>query len=155
MMFTYIAMNRFTKQVCQCSTHYTSCKLNIYLILKCIVDAIFVVDFCESYQCDLFLLQFCFYYLQIVMIHKEKVARREIGELTTNKAATRLPGIKNPGIIFPEKQETPVKYVRKPIDYTVLDTIGHGVKVTIQPLSVSVCLTTYLMLLVDIVNMLL
>ena len=63
------------------------------------------------------------------MIHKEKVARREIGELTTNKAATRLPGIKNPGIIFPEKQETPVKYVRKPVDYTMLDSIGHGVKV--------------------------
>jgi len=67
--------------------------------------------------------------LQIVMIHKEKVARREIGELTTNKATTRLPGVKHPGIIFPEKPETQVKYVRKPIDYTLLDGIGHGVKV--------------------------
>jgi len=66
--------------------------------------------------------------MQIVMIHKEKVARREIGELTTNKATTRLPGVKHPGIIFPEKPELQVKYVRKPIDYTVLDVIGHGVK---------------------------
>ena len=67
--------------------------------------------------------------MQIVMIHKEKVARREIGELTTNKATTRLPGVKHPGIIFPEKPETQVKYVRKAIDYTLLDGIGHGVKV--------------------------
>ena len=65
------------------------------------------------------------------MIHKEKVARREIGELTTNKATTRLPGVKHPGIIFPEKPEMQVKYVRKPIDYTVLDGIGHGVKVLV------------------------
>jgi len=69
--------------------------------------------------------------VQIVMIHKEKVARREIGELTTNKATTRLPGVKHPGIIFPEKPEMQVKYVRKPIDYTVLDGIGHGVKVLV------------------------
>ena len=70
------------------------------------------------------------------MIHKEKVARREIGELTTNKATSRLPGIKNPGIIFPEKQETPVKYVRKAIDYSVLDGIGHGVKVSYHQFAV-------------------
>jgi len=69
--------------------------------------------------------------MQIVMIHKEKVARREIGELTTNKTTARLPGVKHPGIIFPEKPETQVKYVRKAIDYTVLDGIGHGVKVLV------------------------
>lgn len=63
------------------------------------------------------------------MIHKEKVARREIGELTTNKSSTKPPGVKNPGIIFPEQQERPVKYVRKNIDYTVLDDLGHGVRV--------------------------
>jgi len=72
------------------------------------------------------------------MIHKEKVARREIGELTTNKTTTRLPGMKHPGIIFPEKPETQVKYVRKPIDYTVLDGIGHGVKVTVVTSSILV-----------------
>ena len=71
------------------------------------------------------------------MIHKEKVARREIGELTTNKATTRLPGVKHPGIIFPEKPETQVKYVRKAIDYTLLDGIGHGVKVVVTALETS------------------
>lgn len=76
--------------------------------------------------------------MQIVMIHKEKVARREIGELTTNKSTTRLPGVKHPGIIFPEKPEMQVKYVRKPIDYTMLDGIGHGVKVIIVVLTSTV-----------------
>ncbi|ELT87393.1 hypothetical protein CAPTEDRAFT_225412, partial [Capitella teleta] len=66
---------------------------------------------------------------QTVMIHKEKVARREIGVLTTNKTTSRPPGVKNPGIVFPDLPERPVKYVRKPIDYTVFDEIGHGVKV--------------------------
>ena len=63
------------------------------------------------------------------MIHKEKVARREIGELTANKSISRPPGVKNPGIIFPEQQERPVKYVRTPIDFTILNHIGCGVKV--------------------------
>ena len=27
--------------------------------------------------------------------------------------------------------ERPVRYIRKPIDYTVLDDVGHGVKVRI------------------------
>lgn len=65
---------------------------------------------------------------QIVMIHKEKVARREIGELTANKSITRPPGVKNPGIIFPEQQEKSLKYIRTPIDFSLLDGIGHGVK---------------------------
>ena len=64
------------------------------------------------------------------MIHKEKVARREIGVLTTNKTTSRPPGVKNPGIIFPDLPERPVKYVRKSIDYTQLDDIGHGVRVS-------------------------
>ena len=63
------------------------------------------------------------------MIHKEKVARREIGVLTTNKTTSRPQGVKNPGIIFPDQPERPIKYVRKPIDYTVFDEVGHGVKV--------------------------
>ncbi len=63
------------------------------------------------------------------MIHKEKVARREIGVLTTNKTTTRPQGVKNPGIIFPDQPERPIKYVRKPIDYTSLDEVGHGVRV--------------------------
>ncbi|KAK3610966.1 hypothetical protein CHS0354_000972 [Potamilus streckersoni] len=66
---------------------------------------------------------------ETVSIHKEKVARREIGILTTNRSTTRPLGVKN-GIIFPEQGEKPTKYQRKPIDYTLLDDIGHGVKLT-------------------------
>jgi len=62
---------------------------------------------------------------QIVMIHKEKVARREIGVLTTNKNTTR-----QHKIIAPANPEKPMKYTRKQIDYAVLDEIGHGVKQT-------------------------
>ncbi|XP_078272169.1 abl interactor 1a isoform X6 [Rhinoraja longicauda] len=60
---------------------------------------------------------------QTVDIHKEKVARREIGILTTNKNTSRTHKI-----IAPASVERPVRYVRKPIDYTVLDDVGHGVK---------------------------
>lgn len=59
------------------------------------------------------------------MIHKEKVARREIGVLTANKTTTR-----QYKIIAPANPEKPIKYVRKPIDYTALDDVGHGVRNT-------------------------
>lgn len=62
-----------------------------------------------------------------VSVHKEKVARREIGILTTNRTSTRTLKVKRP-----EVDEKPVKYVRKPIDYSILDDIGHGVKLTRQ-----------------------
>ncbi|XP_037537895.1 abl interactor 1 [Nematolebias whitei] len=58
-----------------------------------------------------------------VDIHKEKVARREIGILTTNKNTSRTHKI-----IAPANMERPVRYIRKPIDYTLLDDVGHGVK---------------------------
>ncbi|KAF3694387.1 Abl interactor 2 Abelson interactor 2 [Channa argus] len=64
---------------------------------------------------------------QTVDIHKEKVARREIGILTTNKNTSR-----SHKIIAPGNPERPVRYIRKPIDYSVLDDIGHGVKVNGQ-----------------------
>ncbi|XP_024115944.1 abl interactor 2 isoform X3 [Oryzias melastigma] len=60
---------------------------------------------------------------QTVDIHKEKVARREIGILTTNKNTCR-----SHKIVAPSNPERPVRYIRKPIDYNVLDDIGHGVK---------------------------
>ncbi|XP_018423020.1 PREDICTED: abl interactor 1 isoform X14 [Nanorana parkeri] len=60
---------------------------------------------------------------QTVDIHKEKVARREIGILTTNKNTAR-----SHKIIAPANIERPVRYIRKPIDYMVLDDVGHGVK---------------------------
>ncbi|XP_060683528.1 abl interactor 2 isoform X1 [Hemiscyllium ocellatum] len=64
---------------------------------------------------------------QTVDIHKEKVARREIGILTTNKNTSRTHKI-----IAPSNPERPVRYIRKPIDYAILDDIGHGVKVSTQ-----------------------
>ena len=60
---------------------------------------------------------------QTVAIHKEKVARREIGILTTNKVNPR-----QHKILVPANPERPVKYIRKPIDFSLLDDIGHGVK---------------------------
>lgn len=50
---------------------------------------------------------------QTVAIHKEKVARREIGVLTANKVAPR-----QYKIIAPANPEKPIKYVRKSIDYS-------------------------------------
>lgn len=58
---------------------------------------------------------------QTCMIHKEKVARREIGVLTANKVSTR-----QYKIVAPSNPEKPIKYVRKPIDYSQLDDVGHG-----------------------------
>ncbi|XP_038151543.1 abl interactor 2-like isoform X3 [Cyprinodon tularosa] len=60
---------------------------------------------------------------QTVDIHKEKVARREIGILTTNKNTSR-----SHKIVAPANLERPVRYIRKPIDYSMLDDTGHGVK---------------------------
>uniref|UniRef100_A0A8D3DV36 Abl interactor 1-like n=1 Tax=Scophthalmus maximus TaxID=52904 RepID=A0A8D3DV36_SCOMX len=70
---------------------------------------------------------------QTVDIHKEKVARREIGILTTNKNTSRTHKI-----IAPGNMERPVRYIRKPIDYTLLDDVGHGVK-TLNSLYLSLC----------------
>nr|CAB3219660.1 abl interactor 1-like [Phallusia mammillata] len=65
---------------------------------------------------------------QTVDIHKEKVARREIGLLTTNKIITR-----SHQIVAPTNPDRPVKYVRKPVDYSELDDVGHGIKLSSQP----------------------
>lgn len=58
---------------------------------------------------------------QTVSIYKEKVARREIGVLTANKVSSR-----QYKIVAPLSPEKPIKYTRKPIDYSQLDEIGHG-----------------------------
>lgn len=62
--------------------------------------------------------------LQTVDIHKEKVARREIGILTCDKNTSR-----SHKIVAPGDPERPARYVRKPVDYGALDDVGHGVKV--------------------------
>ncbi|XP_050974666.1 abl interactor 2a isoform X4 [Labeo rohita] len=74
---------------------------------------------------------------QTVDIHKEKVARREIGILTTNKNTSRTHKI-----IAPANPERPVRYIRKPIDYSMLDDIGHGVKVNTQNMKMGSLLRT-------------
>lgn len=60
---------------------------------------------------------------QAEQIHREKVARREIGLFTANKRPNRIPKI-----IYPANPERPTKYMRKMIDYSILDDVGHGVK---------------------------
>ncbi|XP_072105312.1 abl interactor 2-like [Mobula birostris] len=60
---------------------------------------------------------------QRVEMHKEKVARREIGTFTTIKTTPKINKI-----IPPSNPIQRVKYTRKPIVYTLLDDIGHGVK---------------------------
>lgn len=75
---------------------------------------------------------------QTVDIHKEKVARREIGILTTNKNTSRTHKI-----IAAANPERPVRYIRKPIDYSLLDDVGHGVKVGMKPVCVCVCVVYF------------
>ncbi|XP_072927714.1 abl interactor 2-like isoform X3 [Hemitrygon akajei] len=60
---------------------------------------------------------------QRVEMHKEKVARREIGTFTTIKTTPKINKI-----IPPSNPTQRVKYTRKPIVYTLLDDVGHGVK---------------------------
>jgi hypothetical protein len=59
-----------------------------------------------------------------VVVHKEKLARREIGGISSNKILYDNTEM----IKKPEIEEKSTKYSRKPIDYSQLDDIGHGVK---------------------------
>ena len=68
------------------------------------------------------------YHFQIVNIHKEKVARREIGVLATSKNTTRTHKI-----IAPAKQEKPERYSRKPVDYSILDDVGEYLECVYMP----------------------
>ena len=63
--------------------------------------------------------------LQAVDIHKEKVARREIGTLASSKNITRTQKV-----VTPSQKEKPQKYVRNKLDFNSLDHIGHGVRVS-------------------------
>ncbi|KJH49067.1 SH3 domain protein [Dictyocaulus viviparus] len=57
----------------------------------------------------------------VVNIHKEKLARREIGALAANRSIQ-----KHPKIIVPVVQESVQRYKRTPIDFSILDNVGHG-----------------------------
>ncbi|XP_075767365.1 ABI gene family member 3 isoform X1 [Pelodiscus sinensis] len=60
---------------------------------------------------------------QVVDMHKEKVSRREIGTLTVCK---RPPPYQK--IIYPTYQEPLEAYFRKPLNFSILDDVGHGIK---------------------------
>ncbi|XP_068775051.1 ABI gene family member 3 isoform X2 [Struthio camelus] len=60
---------------------------------------------------------------QMVDMHKEKVSRREIGSLTVGK---RLPCQQK--ITAPANPPSLEPYYRKPLNFGVLDDVGHGVK---------------------------
>ncbi|XP_064844661.1 abl interactor 2-like isoform X2 [Oncorhynchus masou masou] len=61
---------------------------------------------------------------QTVDMHREKVARREIGAFTTAKRVPRSHKIIPPAT----GKEPKPKYTRSPITYSNLDTQGHGMK---------------------------
>ncbi|XP_077169972.1 ABI gene family member 3 [Paroedura picta] len=60
---------------------------------------------------------------QVVEMHKEKVARQQIGMLAVCK---RFPHCQK--IIYPEHLEPLEAYYRKPMNFSSLDDIGHGIK---------------------------
>ncbi|NXK14626.1 ABI3 protein, partial [Herpetotheres cachinnans] len=60
---------------------------------------------------------------QRVDMHKEKVSRREIGSLTVSK---RFPSYQK--IVAPPSPPCLEPYYRKPLNFSVLDDIGHGIK---------------------------
>ncbi|XP_063156891.1 ABI gene family member 3 isoform X2 [Candoia aspera] len=60
---------------------------------------------------------------QVVEMHKEKVSRHEIGMLTMCKTFPLYQKI-----IYPKSLEPLQPYYRKPLDFSSLDDIGHGVK---------------------------
>nr|XP_021327229.1 uncharacterized protein LOC767807 isoform X2 [Danio rerio] len=66
---------------------------------------------------------------QTVDMHREKVARREIGAFTVGKRVPR-----NHKVVPPAKnKEAKLKYTRTPISFSSLDSVGHGVKDSGQP----------------------
>ncbi|NXY16342.1 ABI3 protein, partial [Atrichornis clamosus] len=62
---------------------------------------------------------------QRVDIHKEKVSRREIGSLTVTR---RVPSPQK--IVAPPSPPCLEPYYRRPLNFSVLDDIGHGMKDT-------------------------
>ncbi|KAM8988957.1 ABI gene family member 3 [Ara ararauna] len=60
---------------------------------------------------------------QRVEMHKEKVSRREIGALTVSK---RFPSCQK--VVAPPSPPCLEPYCRKPLNFSVLDDIGHGIK---------------------------
>uniref|UniRef100_A0ACB8EUM5 Uncharacterized protein n=1 Tax=Sphaerodactylus townsendi TaxID=933632 RepID=A0ACB8EUM5_9SAUR len=60
---------------------------------------------------------------KVVEMHKEKVARQQIGMLTVCK---RFPHYQK--IIYPNQLQPLEPYYRKPLNFSSLDDVGHGIK---------------------------
>ncbi|KAL5970569.1 Abl interactor 2, partial [Taenia solium] len=56
-----------------------------------------------------------------VKIRREKVARKAIGSCTVSKVPVKC-------TLTKIRQDPPMDYVRRPIDYSILDNIGHGTR---------------------------
>ncbi|CDS42257.1 abl interactor 2 [Echinococcus multilocularis] len=56
-----------------------------------------------------------------VKIRREKVARKAIGSCTASKVPVKC-------TLTKVRQDPPMEYVRRPIDYSILDHIGHGTR---------------------------
>ncbi|XP_057201707.1 ABI family, member 3a isoform X2 [Triplophysa rosa] len=66
---------------------------------------------------------------QTVEMHRDKVARREIGVFTVPKRVPRSHKIVPPA----KSTEAKPKYSRTPISFSILDSVGHGIKDSGQP----------------------
>uniref|UniRef100_A0A671S4L2 ABI gene family member 3-like n=1 Tax=Sinocyclocheilus anshuiensis TaxID=1608454 RepID=A0A671S4L2_9TELE len=66
---------------------------------------------------------------QTVDMHREKVARREIGAFTVAKRVPRSHKVVPPA----KTKEDKIKYSRTPISFSSLDSVGHGMKDSGQP----------------------
>lgn len=66
---------------------------------------------------------------QTVDMHREKVARREIGVFTVPKRVPRSHKIVPPA----KNTEAKSKYSRTPISFSILDSVGHGIKDSGKP----------------------
>eukprot|EP00064_Thunnus_orientalis_P024782 superscaffoldBa00011179_g25092 len=64
-------------------------------------------------------------------MHKEKVSRREIGVFTAVRRVPRSHKILPPA---PAGTQPRPPYSRRPINYQQLDSVGHGIKLTIRRL---------------------
>ena len=62
---------------------------------------------------------------QAVDIHRERMARIEIGGLARSKNITRTQKV-----VAPAQKERPQKFTRQNWDFKILDRIGHGTKGT-------------------------
>jgi len=81
-------------------------------------------------------------------MHREKVARREIGAFTVAKRVSRSHKIIPPA----KNKEAKLKYSRTPISFSSLDSVGHGVKVSTHNLMKWVQTVCYSKLIIKTTN---